>query len=314
MAKFRINHEPKKKARFFLVRLIAFAAVLIFLLLQVLKFFKKFEETSLSSNTLVNRPALIDTVRTLSEGWKDIGLPTIQGQNRMIRHQYYFLSYSEQDEQAEWVAYILTRENLNKRKLHRFNYFDKDDMIQGGSSNHFDYMGSGYTRGHLAPASDMSFDSIANKESFYMSNISPQVREFNQGIWRELEENVRDWARSNEKLFVVTGPVLKADVIKKIGKNQVTVPSLFYKVVLCANGTETKGIGFIIPNTVSDKPLNEYIYPIDSIEQITGINFFNTIPPSSFIEEAEKSVFKNNWPINKKRYNQRITVWNKINH
>lgn len=312
MAKFRTNHVPKKKTGFFLVRIIAFGAVLIFLLLQVLKFFKKYEETSLSSNTPVNRPAFVDTFQTFSDAWKDIGLPITQGHNRMIRHRYYFLSYSEQDEQAEWVAYILTLENLNKHKLHRFNYFDTDDMIPGGSSNHFDYMGSGYTRGHLAPASDMSFDSIANKESFYMSNISPQAREFNQGIWRELEENVRDWARSYNRLFIVTGPVLKADAIKKIGKNLVTVPSLFYKVILQMDDTNTSGIGFIIPNAVSNKPLNDYIYPIDSIEQITGINFFNVLPSNSFIEEAEKSVIKNHWPINKKRYYQRITVWNKI--
>ncbi|MEO5582137.1 MAG: DNA/RNA non-specific endonuclease, partial [Saprospiraceae bacterium] len=299
MAKFRINHENKKKAaRFFLIRLIVFASALIFLLLQILKVFKKYEDTALLSTIPNNLSPLNGTSALVPETWNEVGLPTIQGQSRVVHHRYFILSYSEPDKQAEWVAYILTRENLNKHKLRRFNYFSVDDHIPGGSSNYFDYAGSGYSRGHLAPSIDMSFDSTANRESFFMSNISPQVIEFNKGIWRELEDNVRDWARSYKRLFIVSGPVLKVGAINKIGKNQVTVPSLFYKVILQMDSTDISGIGFMIPNAVSGKPLNEYIYPIDSIEQITGINFFKTIPSNSYTEEAEKTVFKNHWPIN----------------
>ena len=221
------------------------------------------------------------------------------------------MSYSESNEQAEWVAYELTRDKLNAPKVGRFDYFSPDNDILTRSALHRDYTGSGYTRGHLAPAADMAFDQKAAEESFYMSNISPQEKYFNQGVWRELEENVRDWARSNRSLFIVTGPVLTQGIIKKIGENRVSVPYLFYKVVLDTTGIEKKGIGFVLPNKKSELPLEEYMVTVDSVEVLTQLNFFNAVNKNSNIEVLESKIDKSAWPVNAERYKKRINEWNK---
>src|SRR5450759_1124712 len=95
--------------------------------------------------------------------------------------------------------------------------FKMDQLVTTISSKSSDYTKSGYDRGHLCPAADMGFNPVAMEESFFMSNISPQVPDFNRGLWKELEMTVRKWAIKEHKLYVVTGPVFK-DSKGSIGK------------------------------------------------------------------------------------------------
>jgi len=150
----------------------------------------------------------------------------------VVRHKYYTLSYSENDEQAEWVAYVLTRKRLQMEWQDRPDLFESDPLVRTGSATLSDYRGSGYDRGHLAPAADMAFNTTAITETFYLSNISPQVRDFNHGVWKELEELSRDWAIKFNKLYVVTGPILKDGGKGEIGANRVTVPTAYYKILV----------------------------------------------------------------------------------
>jgi endonuclease G len=205
----------------------------------------------------------------------------------------------------------LTVDHLKEPKQERFDYFSPDLKIKSRSAVHRDYTGSGYTRGHLAPAADMAFDPVAARECFFMSNISPQTRAFNNGIWRELEENVRDWARLNKRIWVVTGPVLSDDLKTKIGENRVSVPQLFYKVILDYTDPGKKGIAFLIPNEKSDLPLKNFAISIDSVEQLTSINFFATVPDQIVVEALEKQKETKEWPINAARYSLRKSKWNK---
>jgi endonuclease G len=152
----------------------------------------------------------------------------------------------------------------------------------------------------------MGFDTLAMRESFYMSNISPQVRPFNNGIWRELEEQTRDWAREYGRLYVVTGPVLHEHLSIRIGKNRVTVPDLFYKVLVDPDEPEVKTIAFIIPNALSDKPLTHFAVPIDSVESLTGIDFFPLLDGRI----TEDSIDPSLWKINSKRFQKRVNEWN----
>ena len=126
------------------------------------------------------------------------------------------------------------------------------------------------------------------EESFFYSNMSPQVPGFNRGIWKKLEERVRQWAIENKDIYVVTGPVLTAD-LPVIGPDKVSVPRYYYKVILDYTLPELKGIGFILPNASSTMPLESYAVPIDSVEKMTGINFFPALPDKQ--EQAlEKTV------------------------
>lgn len=235
-------------------------------------------------------------------------LPTSTGE--IVHHKYYSISYKESAEQAEWVAYHMDRTMLNAENVQRQRDFMEDPLVQSQSAHHRDYSNSGYTRGHMAPAGDMAFDSVAMYESFYMSNMSPQLRQVNNGIWKELEENIRDWTYKAENLYIITGPIL-TNPIKTIGKSsKVTVPSAFYKVLLDYTQPEKKGIAFIIPHEMSERRLQEYMVPIDEVERQTGLDFFGNMINDMEEEQLESTIDKSKWNVSEKRYQLRISKWN----
>lgn len=201
-----------------------------------------------------------------------IEIPHTDSVQLIIRHTGYSLRYNEAHEQACWVAYELTAEETRKT-VERSDKFVPDPAIPTGSATSKDYEGSGYDRGHLAPAADMGWSEQAMQESFYYSNMSPQVPGFNRGIWKKLEEQVRTWATENENLYIVTGPVLKKG-LKAIGPNKVSVPEHYYKVILDYTRPDVKAIGFIFPNAASADSLQRFAVTIDSVEAFTGMDFF----------------------------------------
>jgi len=209
-----------------------------------------------------------------------LGQPTLlptSTAGQIITHKYYTLSYSENDKQPYWVAYLLTGSMLNG-SVKRTNYFRPDPQVTTGSAELSDYKRSGYNRGHLCPARDMTFDSEAMSETFYLSNMSPQVPSFNRGVWQQLEGMVRKWAINEDSIFVVTGGIMTSP-IGTIGTNEVTAPSEFYKIVLDLTG-ERKMIAFILPNQKGKKSFMDYAVSVDSVESVTGIDFFYNLPDS----------------------------------
>ena len=196
----------------------------------------------------------------------DFEIPELKKGDQVIRHKGFSLLYNETYEQANWVAYELTA-NETIKKFERTNHFISDPLIITGSADNSDYMGSGYDRGHLAPAGDMEWSAESVAESFYYSNMSPQVPSFNRGIWEKLEEFVRNNAVANQSLYVVTGPVLKSG-LKVIGHNQVAIPEYYYKVIIDYNDPEKKGIGFILANQESAIELSEAAVSIDEVEKL----------------------------------------------
>lgn len=242
---------------------------------------------------------------------RDYALPT-STTGVVIDHHYYSLSYSEEHEQAEWVAYELHRDNLRGERVPRSNNFRDDPKVRSGSSTRYDFGHPDYDRGHLAPAADMSFNSTAMSESFYMSNMSPQRSSFNQGIWRELEENTRKWAKIFKRLYIVTGPVLTAPIITKIGNSKVSVPSAYYKVLLDLDDPEKKAIGFIMPNARSEKRIKDYAVSVDEVEELTGIDFFGELLDPDLEAELEANFDVTLWTDDYKKYNKRIKSWNLV--
>ena len=220
-------------------------------------------------------------------------LPADTSKDEIVHHTAYTLKYDEKYEQADWVAYKLTKEMVEAPKVKRANNFRSDPAVKTGSATPSDYKKSGYDRGHLAPAGDMSWNVTAMSESFYMSNMSPQVAGFNRGVWKRLEDRVRAWATGNEEIYIVTGPILK-DGLSTIGKDKVAVPNYFYKVILDYKEPELKGIGFVLPNEASKQPLTAYAVTIDSVEALTGIDFFPVLP-DSLEEKIESTIQRDKW-------------------
>ena len=188
----------------------------------------------------------------------------------LVKHSYYSLSYSETHEQAEWVYYKLYTALLSGGE-ERSDNFRPDNKVSTGSAQLQDYKGSGYDRGHLCPAGSMKINSTAMSESFYLSNMSPQVPSFNRGIWKSLEDQVRGWVTGDDTLHVITGPVFKNNQ-GAIGPNGVTVPGLYFKAVYVPS--KGKMVGLLLPNAKGTKALPDYCVTIDSLEVITGIDFF----------------------------------------
>ncbi len=232
-------------------------------------------------------------------------LPSISGKNQLVNHQYYSLSYNEKNEIPEWVAYELTRKSLQAKNVKRAKRFNSDPKVKSRSAKHSDYSHSGYTRGHLAPAGDMAFNETAMKECFYMSNMAPQIRPFNNGVWKELEELVRDWAYEKGSLLVVSGPIMDG-ISDQIGDNKVGVPKAFFKILVDGND----GIAFNIPHERTDVRLAKFAMSIDDLERQTGIDFFTAFDDSR--EERFESSFNiNKWKFDNSKHRLRVEKWNK---
>jgi endonuclease G len=212
-----------------------------------------------------------------------------KSQGEIIKHTYYTLSYSEENEQAYWVYYVLTPELINGNQS-RTDDFRADPSVSTGSATLADYKGSGYDRGHLCPAGDMTLNKTSMSESFYLSNMSPQLASFNRGIWSTMESQVREWTLKYSKLYVVTGPIFK-DNIGVIGEDKVTVPGYYYKVLF--DGKD-KMIGFILPNAKGTNSIESYVVSVDSIESLTGIDFFPELS-DQLENQIEGSINTANW-------------------
>ena len=198
---------------------------------------------------------------------------------QIIQHEGYTVSYNADYRIANWVAYVLTDKEARSDKAERQNKFVVDPLVKGASATNEDYTRTGYDRGHLAPAGDMKWSEKAMRESFYLSNITPQKPGLNRGIWKELEEQIRLWARENGAVLIATGPVIPDEELNRLGKNRVGVPRQFYKVLCMVVNNQLEGVGFLFENRdYGTTPLRQMMVPIDSVEQVTGIDFFPALP------------------------------------
>lgn len=302
MANFRKNHNTGKGSLSTLLRYVVFAIGIV-LIMGILYI-------NSQSNGEVESTAEGYSVPSSSETGERYFLPS--GSNgEVVHHKHYSLSYSEKHEQSEWVAYELTKKSLKAKNVKRAKKFKADYEVSTRSAFHRDYTHSGYTRGHMAPAGDMAFNENAMQESFFMSNMSPQTRVVNNGIWKELEEQVRDWAYDNNRVYIVTGPMLNRKRLKTIGKqNKVTVASAFYKVILDIDKPKQKGIAFIIPHERSERRLQEYAISIDELEAELGFDLFPDLISEEAQVELESSFNVKDWEFDEKRYRNRVEKWN----
>jgi endonuclease G len=221
---------------------------------------------------------------------KEVGLPALMPGDQLIWHSSMALAYAEKHEQARWVAHIILPD-VTEGIVSRTNDFRVDSLVTTGSAieadyflkylqpdSSFKYDGFGYDRGHLAPSADFRWSAKALSESYLYSNMSPQVADFNRGIWGDLEDKIREYIYQHpgSKLYVVTGPVLD-DGLPRIerGANKVSIPKYYWKIVM--DREEKKGIGFVLPNAPGNKPLELYSVAIDSVERLTGLSFFTAL-------------------------------------
>ncbi|MEM6272977.1 MAG: DNA/RNA non-specific endonuclease [Bacteroidota bacterium] len=238
---------------------------------------------------------LLTWVRTPALPAQDLPFaPAPVADHPVINHSQYSFSYNEAHEQADWVTYLLTEAEVNAPSQ-RHNRFYEDDQVRSKSASPADYANSGFDRGHLSPSADNYITTQANRESFFMSNISPQLPDFNRtGAWPKLEKWVRKQAEQLDSIYVVTGPVFR-NSLGTIGENEVTIPGYFYKALLRFDEEgRPHTIAFLVPHLDSDAELKQCILPVNSLESITGIDFFPFLD-DSVENQVESSYSKKAW-------------------
>ncbi|WP_421896409.1 DNA/RNA non-specific endonuclease [Marinoscillum sp.] len=210
--------------------------------------------------------------------------------HQVLEYEHFTISYNEEHEQADWVAYELTKEEVELDGNRCKDCFDADDNVTTSSATPRDYSSTGFDRGHLAPSADFYMNATANRQTFVMSNMSPQSPSLNREIWADLESWVREKALEYNKLYVVTGPVFLNN-LGSIGNNGVTIPGYFYKVLLrFTDEGRIKTIGFILPNIAPTGELKEYIVPVNQVETLTGLDFFPAL--ASSIENRNEAQYE----------------------
>ncbi|MGN0234216.1 MAG: DNA/RNA non-specific endonuclease [Bacteroidaceae bacterium] len=198
----------------------------------------------------------------------------------IVQHEGFTLSYNKKHLLPNWVAWLLTRERTQGQEKRADNFQPDESVKEGPVAEDSDYRGSGYDRGHMCPAADCKHSRRSMNECFLLTNICPQTHNLNAGDWKELETKTRQWAQRYDSIYVVCGPVLqKGRRYRKVGQNQVTVPEKFFKVLLRFTAPDqAQAIGFIYDNVEdSNHPLAYYAVTVDSVEALTGINFFSKL-------------------------------------
>jgi endonuclease G len=221
------------------------------------------------------------------------GLPVNTGEasgtTELIIRQGYVLEHSSVDKIPLWVCESVAADHL-RGHLVRSNRFKADPDLKGPKAYPNDYVGSGYDRGHQAPAGNQTIDSELKDQTFYMSNMAPQRPSLNRGIWRLLEDKTRAWVFRYGRAYEWTGPIRCAPKLppppdtlgcqrQTIGEHGVAVPLYFYKIILVQDQSTWKAIAFVLPNTDFKRPyrLESYITSIDWIEKETGVEFMPTM-------------------------------------
>jgi endonuclease G len=240
------------------------------------------------------------TSTTQSNIPKRIEFPEVKNERWFVQYNHYAMEYDTAQRHSVWVAYVF-HEDYNQKNVSRTDAWAFCPIIprefQSLSSKSQTF--PGYDRGHLIASEDRVFSEIANKETFYFSNMSPQLGWFNQQIWKNLETAVRKWAKDADcdTLYVVTGGAINSgvEIIGKLeNRNNVTIPKYYYKALVKRkvnpNGADNfEGIAFWLENKryESSKVTHEYSMTIRELEQLTGINFFpNLRYVSSGLEET----------------------------
>lgn len=206
-------------------------------------------------------------------------IPKSVGNHQIVKHSGYTLSYNEEYEQADWVAYTLDLDELNTQITNRTENFREDPAVSTQSAHLSDYRNSGYDRGHLISAANRTSSIELNDETFLLSNMSPQLHRFNSGLFLDAENAERDAARyfgerGGSQLYIVTGPIFSDDM-DTIGECNVAVPKQFYKVFLAFNKEGSAySIGMILPQEYTDGTLRNYLCTVNAVEAATGLDFF----------------------------------------
>lgn len=215
-------------------------------------------------------------------------------------YRNYSFGWSRKDLVSVWMAYPLCKMYTNKT-VGRTDAWAYDPLLGSEySSAPFGGYGGNYARGHQVPSADRLCSYEANSQTFYGTNITPQLNAHNEGVWQSLENAVRNWANTSDTTYVVTGCVVEGatEFTVDSDKKKMTVPVAYYKALIRYHKASTisqwSGAAFYLEHKAysgADKNITKdhpCVISVDELEEITGIDFFVNLPAKVGDEMAAK--------------------------
>jgi len=202
-------------------------------------------------------------------------LPNTKAKNdTLLQYAGFMVSLNKTSKLASMVLYKLRKIDLENKRAKRKNNFKSDPGMKDYVIPSKQYAKSGYDRGHLAPCEDLMSSQEKVDQSFYMSNIAPQLPGFNRGIWKKLEGQVREYAMENDSIIVITGPWQPHP---DQARPELPVPGYYYKVILDISPPDFKAVAFLMKNDTASGQVTEFAISVDSLEKYLGYDFFNLL-------------------------------------
>ena len=209
-------------------------------------------------------------------------------------YRNYSFGWSQKDRVALWVAYPLCKLYTNG-SAGRTNAWALDPLLGNDSAAPFGGYAGNYARGHQLPSADRQCCYEANAQTFYGTNMTPQLNEHNERIWADLEAKVRGYANTSDTTYVVTGVIVSSGSKKEKDSygNSVTVPDAYFKAVLKYSRSSTLGAWnaaafYLEHKAYSGSVTKEHSMSIDKLEEITGFDFFVNLPAKIGADQAAK--------------------------
>lgn len=242
----------------------------------------------------ISKPA-IPSSRNATNHQQKLELPVISQLDIIVTHLGYTASYNQEWLIPNWVAYELTREELDGTEKGEES-FQWDPDIKGKQAWREDYSGSGWDKGHLIPRADIKWSSKAYSESFYFTNICPQNHDFNAGAWLTTEKMARRIARKYGSVYIVCGPLVKDNKYGSIGEHHVIVPDAFFKAFLIYDEGQYSAIGIVMNNSSERQMLKECVMSVDELELKCGFDLFRGLN-STGQDSVESLIDWSKWGI-----------------
>lgn len=195
----------------------------------------------------------------------------------------YFSMYNPNMKTPRWVAEHLVGSNVQGIEVRKDHFQDDPDVPDANEAVLADYRGSGYARGHMAPAGDFPNNAAAMDESFYLTNMVPQVQKCNNaGIWSKLERMTREWAIHYGEVYVVTGPIYSSTPVRTIGRG-VAVPDSIFKVIY--NPKLNTSLAFVVANVEQCGASPASVATTQAVvEAATGLEFFPNFKQRGYLQ------------------------------
>lgn len=215
-------------------------------------------------------------LREATNRYKNIvygGKPVTTYNLLLLENMSYYSAYSESKRNPLWVAYRLDSFQ-GKNVLPRLTKFLPDFRTKSRIQPKV-YSKTGYDKGHMCPNSAIAarYGKEGQKETFLMSNISPQTPELNRKVWERLERLEEAYANKFGGIWVITGPIFDQHI--ELLNRQVEIPDAFFKILIDEDKGKIRVLPFIIPQNVTGKEItNQFLTSVDEIEKQTGLDFF----------------------------------------